>query len=577
MARPGEVAAQENELVGLWRHYLPLARPDMLVASFGINLMSLALPLVTLQVYDRVIPNQATGTFTYLILGLFLVMVLETILKVARSWLAGWSGARFEHQAGKHAADRLLEGDLETIEAIPAGNHLDRMTAIDSIRDFYASQAAISFIDAPFIVLFLGLLAYIGGWLVVIPIVILILTGWIGLWLGRGLKSALNDRNIWDDRRYNFIIETLGGIHTIKSMAMEALMERRYERLMESAAASGHRVALLSSLSQSVGSVANQLTMVLVATIGAWFVIHDYLTIGSLAACTLLAGRAIQPAMRALSLWTRYQSIRVAEDKIAAIDALPRERRHEGDAPPGALETLALSNVSFRYRQDLPTVLQGINLSVKRGEIVGIQGDNGSGKTTLLHLLMGRLIPTDGEFLVNGEKLYGASPDVIRQQIAYLPQRPRLLQGSVLENLAFFRKDQSLDASLAAAARLGLDEVFARLPDGYDTKVGEASASSLPSGVAQRIAIARVLARHPSIVLFDEANSALDQTGEMLLKQVLLDLAHDTGIVLVTYRPSLLAIANRLYTLKDGTLTERPPIGQSPRALPPEPPAGEKP
>lgn len=552
-----ESLQSNGDISHLWKYYMPLARVDILVCSFIINILSLALPMLSLQVYDRIIPNNALETFSYLLLGLLVVLVFETILKVARSWLAGWAGARYEHQAGTKALNRLLRSNLETVESVPAGIHLDRIASIENVRDFYASQASLAMVDMPFVLLFLGLIFYIGGVIVIVPVIMLALALSVGAWLAKGLKAAVEDRSVWDDRRYNFIIETLGGIHTVKGLAMEALMQRRYERLMTSSVEAGHKVTMLASISQAVGGFFSQATLVFVVAIGAYGVISPEggvfsLSIGGLAACMLLSGRTVQPVMRALSLWTQYQSVLVAEQKLNEIDALPREDTSDGE--DAIVDTLELRDAAFRFNKDMPFVFSGLNLSVKRGEIIGIQGDNGSGKTALLHSLMGRLKLEKGSLLINDQDAGLFSMDHVRPQIAYLPQRPILMQGTVLENLTFFRPKEHLDVALEYAARLGLDAIFARMPDGYDTQVGEASASSLPSGVAQRIVIARALALNPRFILFDEANASLDHSGETLLKELVQSLRGDTGIVLVTYRPSMLNMADRRYILRDGGL-----------------------
>jgi ATP-binding cassette subfamily C protein LapB len=195
--------------------------------------------------------------------------------------------------------------------------------------------------------------------------------------------------------------------------------------------------------------------------------------------------------------------------------------------------------------------------------MVGIQGENGSGKTALLHLIMGRLQPDEGQLIINDQPASSFDLNHIRKQIAYLPSQPVLMRGTILDNLTFFRKGDHLDESLEIAAWLGLDEIFARMPDGYDTRVGEAVASTLPHGVAQRVAIARALALKPRFILFDEANSALDQAGETYLKQVLEQLHGKTGIIMVTYRPSLLNMADRKFQMSGGELHELTPNTKS--------------
>lgn len=540
-----------------------IARPDVLLSSVLVNLLALGLPMLTLQVYDRIIPNNAQETFAYLVSGLLVVLVLDVILKLSRASITGFMGARFEHHASASAFERLLNSRLEDVEGIPAGTHLDRISGIDTVRDFYSGPAALTFVDLPFALLFLGLIAFIAGPLVIAPIMVLIVAVVLAIWLGNGLKAAIGDRKVWDDRRYNFIIETLGGIHTIKGLAMEPLMQRRYERLLKSSSETSHRVALLSGLSQSISSLFGQIALVAVTATGSLMVIEGTLSIGGLAACALLGGRTVQPILRALSSWTRFQSISVAEQKMSEINALPLESI--GGQKTETIDKLELVAAEYRYKPDLPVVIKGASISVEVGEMIGIQGENGAGKSTFLNLLTGRLIPTSGQFLINDTEALDFDPRHVRDQVAYLSQRPVMMQGTVLDNLTFFRPDLYMEPALDFAARLGLDEVFARMPEGYDTMVGDTASNSMPRGVSQRIAIIRALARGPRFLLFDEANSSLDGQGEALLKTTLDTVRKDVGIIMVTYRPSLLRLADRQYTLADGILAPKaislPPDG----------------
>ena len=550
-----------------WRREIPVLRRDVLTASLCINLLSLGLPLMVLQVYDRIIPNVALSTLSLLIAGLGTALVIDALLKVARAYLAGWTGAKFEHQEGVRCVSRILAAPLEDVENTPAGVHLDRLTSIEPVRDFYASQASLALVDLPFVAMFLALMFLIAGPLVLLPVVLLLAAAGIAVAIGGRLRGALAERGDWDDRRYNFIIEAISGIHTIKGLAMERLIQRRYERLMHQCAASGYQVALLGGLARSIGAQFSQVTMVAVAGVGSLAVIAGDLTIGGLAACTLLAGRTVQPVLRALSLWTRFQSVSVAETKLADVAALPAEVEGEKTVEP--LASVELRAASFRYEADGPWVLNTVDLAVRPGEMIGVSGGNGVGKTTLLNVLMGRLKVERGALLVNGHPHETYASQGLRDQIAFMPQRPVLFKGTVLDNLTLFDADRHLDQALELAARLGLDQVFARMPDGYDTAVGGTAAQILPAGVAQRIAIARALLGEPRLLLFDEANTALDGRSEMKLKQLLADYRPRAAIVLVSYRPSLLAMADRRYMLAGGLLE---PVETAGRATPPAPP-----
>lgn len=525
---------------------------SVLMASFAINMLSLALPLVLLQVYDRIIPYQATGTLFLLISGLAVALMLDVALKMARSHMAGWSGARFEHDAGRWAFDRLTRAPLDQVEKTPAGAHMDRLAGVSSIRDFYAGQASAAVMDAPFIVLFIAILALISGWLALIPVAAIVLAVMIARPMGEALTTALKERSESDDRRYNFLIEVLTGIHTIKSMAMEKLMLRRYEKLTERGAAIGARVTFLSGLVQNMGSTISQMTIALVAGFGSVLVVNGNLTVGGLAACTLLSGRTVQPVLRALSLWTRYKSIEVAEQQLAEFDSLPQ--RPVGTRALETLKAVSIQNLSFRYGEALPWVLKDLSLELNRGEIVGVTGVSGAGKSTLATLISGRMVPSSGRVLLNGHAPEDYSEESLCKAVAYIPQRPVLFRGTILENLTGFKGGDRIGRALELSRELGLEDVFARMPRGIATEVGDTAASAIPSGVAQRITIIRALLDAPSLILFDEANSALDGDSDLLLKRMMSSLRDDAAILLISHRPSLLAIADRRYVLTGGSL-----------------------
>ncbi len=537
----------------------PVFKTDIILSSLVINLLSLALPMVLLQVYDRLIPNQAMNTLSILIIGLLLVLVIDVLLRTARSYLVGWIGAQYEHETGCNSMGNIIRGNLGELESVPSGEQLDRLNAIDSIRDFYGSQASLAIIDLPFVLLFLGILWYIGGWIILlVPITLLVLLGWIAYKLGVHLREAIEEDTLWEDRKYSFIIEVLRGVHSVKSMAMESLMDRRYEKLMESCSKSSYNVIYLNSLAQGIGTTFSQITMIAVASVGSLLVIQNEISLGTLAASILLAGRTVQPLLRALGIWTRFQHIQIAHDKLSLVDDIAQERTDETD-DVDKVDTLELKDFSFKYNEDDDFALSNINLKLNHGDIIGIRGGNSSGKSTLLWAMMGGLTPTKGELLINGENPEKYSTHSLRSRMAYLPSQPVMFQGTILDNLTMFQGDDKIDAVMKAAEHMDLSQILVRMPEGFETMVGDASQNELPAGIVQRIAIVRALASNPDIILFDEANSGLDSSADEDLKELMEKLKGKCTIVLVSFRPSLLKLADRLYDLKDGTLIENSP------------------
>lgn len=528
-------------------------RPGMVVSGIVLNLLSLALPLAMLQIFDRIIPHAAFGTLTLLTAGLFLALVLEAAIRQVRAMDIAWEGARFDHRTAVALVGRLLNAPLGDIEAQPAGHQINRLNSIEPVREFHGQNLSLVLADIPFTIIFLALVYYIAGALVLAPLGLVIGYALLAWLTGEALHAALRERKEVDGRRYNFIIEVLSNIHTAKGLAVERLLQRRYERLICNNAALGWRVNYLSSMSEGFSSGFAQMTTVVVGAAGAWLVINGSISVGALAASTMLAGRSVQPLLRTLSLWTRYQSVRLNTEHLNAIGSLPCE---PGDAakPISEIAQIDLQDVCLRRRPDAPPLFEGLNLSIRRGETIGISGPNGCGKSTLLNLMMGNQIASAGQVLINGTPIADINQSMLRQHVAYLPQRSVLFKGTILDNLTRFDLDGNLEAALELSARLGLDRFFAAMSDGYETQVGD-GVTTLPLGVVQRVGMVRALVGQPQVILFDEANSALDQAGDKMVHDLLASYRGSAAIVLVSFRPSILGLADRRYVVRDRNLS----------------------
>jgi len=540
-----------------------------LLASLTINILSLALPVVILQVYDRILPNAATSTLLLLVLGLCTVLVIDGFLRMARSYVTGWEAARFEHTIACRAVDRLLATGVGGFERDAPGVHLDRLNAIDQLRDYHAGQGKLLLVDLPFIGLFIGLMWLIAGSLILVPLALLGALALTALLVGRLLKGALRERAELDDRRYNFIIEVLNGMQTVKGLAMEALLLRRYERLQETGAASTYRCTFYSNVAQAIGSLFSNVTMAAVAAVGATYVIAGELSIGGLAACTLLSGRSVQPMLRALGIWTQFQNIKLARERLHGIFDFEPEQTAEVEAAREIRGAIALRNVTFRYNDEAPLLFENLTLEVKPGEVIGISGGTGSGKSTLLSLMVKGCKPTGGEVLIDGRPIDSYDPQRLRRQIAYVPQTAVLFQGTILDNITMFRGGGAIEEALVAAGLLGLTQSINRLPLGFDTRVGDGAQDELPAGIKQGVVMARALAAKPRIILFDEANRALDRKSDAVLKDALAMLKGGPTMILVSHRPSILALADRILDLVDGRLVARPAVPAAERPAAP--------
>ena len=533
-------------------------RAELLVASAAQNILSLALPITILQVYDRIIPNQSLNTLGVFLVALAIILVIDFLLSIGRFYITGWTGARIQHKLACRAVSHIFRSDLRAFEALPPGAHLQRLRGSDSIKNFFAGQGLLLAVDLPFAGLFFVLIGLIAGPLALVPIVVMVMLFFAGRTAGNKLTQALEARRQTDDRRYNFMIEVLSAIRTIKGLGMETLMVRRYARLQGSSAEASYNVADGGTWSRATGQMFSQLTGIAVGALGSVMVIDGELTMGGLAACTLLASRSAQPMMRALGTWTQFQNARISRDQVGGVLSMPLESSPDAPDMHPIQGHVRLEDVSFSYGDEDHDLFRGVNFSLEKGESIAISGTNGSGKSTLLGLMMGLLIPSSGRVLIDGENVWDFDAVSLRAQVVYLPQKPALFQGTILENLTMFRGDAHVDAAMQMAERLGLHEAIGRMPRGYDTMVEHAANDGLPGGVRQRIALVRALTlvEDPKLILFDEANTFLDQKSDALLLDLLKEYRQSCAMAIVSHRPSFLALADRSFEIRERRVHE---------------------
>lgn len=532
-------------------------RPSVLVASLGINVLALALPIVILQVYDRIIPSQAEGTFLILILGMVAVVTLDTAFRIFRSAILSWEGARFDHRESLKVMNRILDAKTMAFNDKPTGFYLDRMQSLEKIQEFYSGQSILLMIDLPFVLLFMGLIWVITGPMLLIPTAMLSIFVLLSVISGRKLQEALETRSLMEDRRQNFIIETLQGIHTVKSMAMEAFMMRRYERLQSQSASSVCELSRINSLVQGMGAAISQLAVVGFVGIGAMYVIDGSLSMGALAAGTMLSGRVLQPGLRAMGFWTQFQSLKLATNKVNELFQLPPESTGNIKHEKGVAGSISLRNVHFCYPEMEHTLINGISIEIAPGEAIGITGNNGAGKSTLINLLSGFLSPDEGEVLIDGRKIDAYNLEFLRTEVGILPQRGILFEGTILENMTLYREGEAIEQAIELAQVLGLGEIIARLPKGLDTQVGGAAVDTLSEGVRQKIIIVRALVGNPHIILFDDANANFDIKNDAKLLKLIKRYKGKRTLVIVSHRPSFLRLCDRQFLLQDGELRPR--------------------
>ncbi|WP_350333053.1 ABC transporter transmembrane domain-containing protein [Coralliovum pocilloporae] len=524
-------------------------------SSLFINILGLVMPLVILQVYDRIVPNQALGTFFYLIAGTTTAIVLDAVMKTVRANMIGWSATHFDYAASQDALSRVLSAQSRTIEKDIPSLHIDRMNALTSLAAAYGGQARLLVIDLPFIFLYLGLMAFIGGQLVLVSLGLFCVFAIVSVKRSEALQAAESERRTLDHRKSDFIIECLSGIETIKTMACEPQMQRRYERLQRTHAGNSLHSIDLDGTSQSLNGLMSSLSMVLIASVGGAMVIGQNLSLGALAACLLLGGRTVEIFVRALRVWGELQNLTIVREHVEELFTLPAPSEPTQLDQDKLEGSLSLKSMSFRHEGAETDLFKSLDLEMEPGTIIGIRGSDHCGRTTLLRIMRGEIKPTSGSSHLDGFDAAEVFNSALRQNVCFVPRNPTIFNGTILDNITMFRGGDSLERAREATQLLGLEADINRLPDGYDTQMAQGVREALPASFIQRVAIARALATRPKVLLFNESNSMLDQGGDTKLRNALLQLKGDMTMVLISNRPSFLAIADRVYMLEDGNLS----------------------
>lgn len=532
-------------------------RSELFVATLTISALSLALPLLTLQVYDRILPNPESGTFPVLIGGLCVAVVLEIIMRLARARMIGWNAACYEHKTACDAMDKMLDSELGHFQAEGVGAHLNGFSAIARLKDFASGASLITLFELALLPLYIGLLYYITGSMIIVPLAVLAVFTVFSLWEGLRLQHALQRRDDADDRRYDFLVESLEGVHTLKSFALEERFQRRYEALERDSTRASYEVTEDSAGIFNMATVFSHVMLVAVIAAGAMQVLDGALSSGALIAAVLLSGRLMQPVQRAVGLWVRYQDCRIARNKLARIMSMPQVRISENYVKPERRGFLEIRDGGFRHDDESPFLFRHVNLSVGRGETVRISGVHGAGKTVLLHMIAGLYAPSEGEVRVDNLAPDGYPASERIRHVAMLRTHGTIFHGTIRDNITRFGavpEAQARDVS----ALIGIDRDVAALPRGFDTVLDGTEIDVIPPGLRQRIAIARALACKPRVILFDNADRNLDREGYRQVYHLLGRLRDKVALILVSDDKNISRLADRHYVLGAEGLT---PVG----------------
>ncbi|WP_416898822.1 MAG: ABC transporter transmembrane domain-containing protein [Minwuia sp.] len=489
---------------------------ELAVASLLINIFALAAPLFIMTVFNKVVGTGggAEGTLFALTIGMVVIYIFDLILRIVRVYVSSHTGARVESLIGGELVHHLLRLPYKHFESTASGVISERMRQLDTIRSFFTGQMPLVIADLLFVGVFLFAL------LLIEPLIALIVAVAIPIFVLLSVASHKRQKQLTEQNfmgqaaKASALHETMANALTVKALGLESEIERRWDHRLGLSAWTGYRSHSLAGILAAIGQNLQQILSLVVIVTGALLIMSGDMSIGALIATNILATRAVAPMRQVVSAWHQVQEVRSAFQRI---DEIMNEKAESepGELSPGSpLEgKVTFENVSYRYAEDLPFVLNGISLEIESGTVFGIIGPSGQGKTTLSKLIQGLYQPDHGRVLVDDTDIAHISPATLRRQIGVVPQDVQLFAGTVRENIAMGVDDKDPARVESVAKFVGAHEFIQRLPKGYDTILSERG-GGLSSGQRQLLAVARALIRNPKILIFDEATSALDPGSE---------------------------------------------------------------
>jgi subfamily B ATP-binding cassette protein HlyB/CyaB len=531
---------------------------EVLVASFFLQLFALLTPLFTQVVIDKVLVHKGFTTLHVLAAGMIALAIFEATLGGLRTYLFAHTTNRIDVGLGAQLFRHILALPLSYFEARRVGDTVARVRELEQIRQFLTSNSVTMVLDLFFTVVFLAVMWFYSPDLTLVVMASLPVYALLSVAITPAIRARLHEKFNRGADNQAFLVEAVSGIQTVKAMAVEPPLLRKWEEQLAGYVKASFRATSLMTIAGQVATGVQKITTVAVLWVGAFRVIDGSLSIGQLIAFTMLSAQVTGPLLRLVNLWQEFQQVGVSVQRLGdVLNSQPEPAYNPNRTTlPQVAGYVTFEEVTFRYRPDSPEVLRKISFSVAPGQVIGIVGRSGSGKSTIAKLIQRLYVPERGRILVDGVDLAQVDPAWLRRQVGVVLQENFLFNRSVRENIALTDPGLSMDRVIQAAKLAGAHDFILELPQGYDTTVGE-HGCSLSGGQRQRIAIARALVANPRVLIFDEATSALDYESETVIQQNMVQIAKGRTVFIITHRLSTVRPANRIYVVERGELVEQ--------------------
>lgn len=525
---------------------------QVIVAAILINLFGLAGPLFIMNVYDRVIPNNAIETGWVLGVGALTIYVFDFIIRTLRGYFVDLAGRRIDVMASRRIYDQLLNIKLAGRPG-SSGAFANMLREFESVRDFMTSATITAVVDLPFTLFFLFVIFMLGGPIAFVLALLVIIVIGAGLFIQVPLKNLVARSLHAGEAKHGLLVETINALETIKSISADGRMRSRYSAHVGESAAHAQKSRFISAIGINFSTMVQQSATIVIVLLGMYLVRDSVLTMGALIACVILAGRAMAPIGQVANLLARFHQARGSLHTLNDIMALPVERPLEKQFlhRPSLKGDIKMEKVGFSYPGTERKVIDGVSFKIKAGEKVGIIGRIGSGKSTLVRMILGLYDADEGAVYADDTDYRQIDPADLRRNIAYIAQDVVLFRGTVRENIAISRPEATEEEILEASKMAGVHDFISRHPMGYDAPVGERG-EGLSGGQRQAIAMARAMLLQPNIFVCDEPTNAMDIQAEEAFTKHIAKQVKDKTFILITHRQYLLNIVDRLILMDQG-------------------------
>ncbi|MCT4662029.1 MAG: type I secretion system permease/ATPase [Tissierellales bacterium] len=530
---------------------------DVLMAAFMLQIIGLISPLIIQAIIDKVLVHKSFTTLNGLMIGLIIVITFEMFMGVARNYVFSHVTNRIDVILSSRIFNHLFKLPLKFFEVRRVGETIARVKEVENVRRFLTGAPLSTVLDLMFLVVYIVVMYMYSKTLSNIVMLSLPLFIGLSLFITPILKNQLKEKFQYNAEMHSFLVESVSGVQTIKSFALEPLSQKRWEDKVADYTGSSFKTSITGGTSGAVAQFIQRGTDLAILWVGTHMVISGKLTVGQLIAFRMLSGRVSGPILRLVNLWQEFQQMSVSIERLGDIFNSVPEPSADGSKVrlPGIKGNIEFQNVTYRYRPNTPEAIKNLSFRIPAGKTVGVVGRSGSGKSTLLKLVQRLYVAEAGKIMIDGVDISMADPHWLRRQIGVVLQENYLFSGTIKDNICIHKPEATMDEIVHCAKLAGAHEFILATPEGYDTQVGE-KGTALSGGQRQRIAIARALITNPRILIFDEATSALDYESENIIQKNLANICKGRTVLIIAHRLSTIKDCDAIMVLDKGSLME---------------------